>query len=517
MENIRILWADDEIDLLKIHIMFLEEKGHSVVTVNNGDAAIDQVINNKFDLILLDENMPGMSGLETLSQIKTFAPTIPVVMITKSEEEDIMDEAIGSKISDYLIKPVNPNQILLAIKKHVQNRELITRKTTSAYQTDFTKLGMLINDTRTFADWVEVYKKLVYWELELSRSNDNTMDEVLKMQKSEANNNFTRYVKKNYIKWFEDFDSDRPLLSPDLFRRKVIPQLKDNKVFVLVIDNLRFDQWKVMEPLIRQYYDIEEEDVYCSILPTATQYARNAIFAGLMPYEIKKLMPDLWTDDEEEGSKNMYEKELLQKQFNRLGVKYKFAYEKIMNNKTGKKLVDTLSQYTGNELNVFVYNFIDMLSHARTDMDMIRELAADEPAYRSLTYSWFEHSPLLELFKELSERKIKVVITTDHGTIRVQNPIKVIGDRNTTTNLRYKQGKNLNYNQKEVFEITNPLKAHLPASNISSTFIFAQNDDFFAYPNNFNHYVKYYKDTFQHGGISLEEMMIPVITLAPKS
>ena len=517
MENIRILWADDEIDLLKIHIMFLEEKGHSVVTVNNGDAAIDQVINNKFDLILLDENMPGMSGLETLSQIKTFAPTIPVVMITKSEEEDIMDEAIGSKISDYLIKPVNPNQILLAIKKHVQNRELITRKTTSAYQTDFTKLGMLINDTRTFADWVEVYKKLVYWELELSRSNDNTMDEVLKMQKSEANNNFTRYVKKNYIKWFEDFDSDRPLLSPDLFRRKVIPQLKDNKVFVLVIDNLRFDQWKVMEPLIRQYYDIEEEDVYCSILPTATQYARNAIFAGLMPYEIKKLMPDLWTDDEEEGSKNMYEKELLQKQFNRLGVKYKFAYEKIMNNKTGKKLVDTLSQYTGNELNVFVYNFIDMLSHARTDMDMIRELAADEPAYRSLTYSWFEHSPLLELFKELSERKIKVVITTDHGTIRVQNPIKVIGDRNTTTNLRYKQGKNLNYNQKEVFEITNPLKAHLPASNISSTFIFAQNDDFFAYPNNFNHYVKYYKDTFQHGGISLEEMLIPVITLAPKS
>ena len=517
MENVKILWADDEIDLLKIQIMFLEAKGHQVVTTNNGSDAIDMVKENKFDIVFLDENMPGVSGIEALSEIKSFAPSLPVVMITKSEEEDIMEEAIGGKISDYLIKPVNPNQILLSIKKNVQKKELITRKTTSAYQTEFSKLGMQINDTRTFSDWVDVYKKLIYWELELNRSNDDTMDEVLKMQKLEANNAFARFIKKNYLSWFENFDDDRPILSPEIFNKKVFPQIeKGEKVFVIVVDNLRFDQWKTIEPIINDYYSTAEEDIYCSILPTSTQYARNAIFAGLMPLEIKKLMPEKWYDDEEEGGKNLHEEELLERQIQRKGLKLKMGYEKIIHNKNGRKIVENISNLLANDLTVVVYNFIDILSHARTDVQMIRELAADESAYRSLTVSWFEHSPLFDLLKILSEKKIKVILTTDHGTIRVQNPVKVVGDKKTTTNLRYKQGRNLNYKRKEVFEITKPEKAHLPVSNLSSSYIFSQNEDFFAYPNNYNYYVNYYKDTFQHGGISLEEMLIPAITLEPK-
>ncbi len=516
-DKIKILWADDEIDLLKIHILFLEEKGYEVMTANNGDDAVQLARKYNFDILFLDEYMPGMSGLETLQEIKNMYPNIPAVMITKNEEEDIMDEAIGSKIADYLIKPVNPNQILLAIKKNIHQKELITKKTTTAYQTEFTRLGMQINDTYSFKEWKEVYKKLVYWELELAKSNDNAMDDVLKLQKSEANNAFVRFVKKNYFSWFEKFDDKRPLLSPDVFKHKVFPLIEeDTSVFVILIDNLRYDQWKTIEPHISEYFLVDEEEIFCSILPTATQYARNAMFAGLMPFEIKKLYPDLWLDDEEEGGKNMNEQEFLIKQLARHGKHFKFAYEKILNNRGGKKVVASISNYLNNQLNVIVFNFIDMLSHARTEMEMIRELADDESAYRSLTLSWFEHSPLLELFKELADKKVKIVLTTDHGTIKVSNPIKVIGDKNTTTNLRYKQGKNLNYNAREVFEITRPQQAHLPFSNLSSTFIFAQNNDFFAYPNNFNHYVKYYKDTFQHGGISLEEMLIPLITLSPK-
>lgn len=517
MENVKILWADDEIDLLKVQILFLEEKGYQVFTTNNGDDAIDMVKKNNFDIIFLDEHMPGLSGLETLSSIKSMYPGIPVIMITKSEEEDIMDQAIGSKISDYLIKPVNPNQILLTIKKHVDKKRLITQRTNTAYQTEFAQLGMQISQTYTFEQWVDVYKKLVYWELELDRSGDNTMDEILKMQKDEANNEFSRFIKKNYLNWFEEFDDERPVLSPEVFRDKVFPHLdKEEHVFIILIDNFRYDQWKVLQPLIRDDFQLEDETLFCSILPTATQYARNAMFAGLMPYEIKKMYPELWLDDEEEGGKNLNEDQLLEKQIARLGRKTKFNYEKINNLKAGKKLVENFNNLLNKPLTVIVYNFIDMLSHARTEMQMIRELANDESAYRSLTLSWYQHSPLRDLLKEFVSVKAKIIITTDHGTVKVNTPVKVIGDRNTTTNLRYKQGRNLNYNRKEVFEITKPQNAHLPYSNISSSYIFAMADDFFAYPNNFNYYVKYYKDTFQHGGISLEEMIIPVLTLSPK-
>ncbi|HBS85403.1 MAG: two-component system response regulator [Bacteroidetes bacterium GWF2_38_335] len=517
MRKIHILWTDDEIEFLKPHIMFLEEKGFVVSTASNGSDAIQMVKQNAYDIIFLDENMPGKSGLEVLTEINKLFPGIPIVMVTKSEEEDIMEQAIGSKISDYLIKPVNPKQILLTIKKLIDNKRLITEQTTRSYQTEFGKLGMQINSASSFDDWVAVYKELVYWEIEMDKANDRTMDEVLKMQKNDANSSFAKFIKRNYFSWFEPLNKNRPLLSPNIFKDKVIPLLNNNrKVAVILIDNLRYDQWKVIQPAIRDYFTIEDDTIFCSILPTATQYARNSIFAGLMPADIDLKYPDLWLDDEEEGGKNMHEEDLIQSQLQRFGIKDKFSYNKINSLREGQKLVENINEISSNKLSVVVYNFVDMLSHSRTEMKMIRELADDESAYRSLTLSWFEHSPLIELLKGLAEKGVTVVLTTDHGTIRVNNPIKVVGDKNTTTNLRYKQGRNLNYNPKEVFEITNPADARLPKTNISSVYIFATGDDFFAYPNNYNHYVKYYKNTFQHGGISLEEMLIPVAVLKGK-
>lgn len=517
MKKTKILWTDDEIDSLRSHIIFLEEKGFEVVTANNGTDAIDLVKNNFFDLMFLDENMPGLSGLQTLNEIKACDPHLPVVMITKSEEEDIMEEAIGSKMADYLIKPVNPIQILHSIKKNVDQRRLVTERTTSAYQNEFSKIGMQISDKLSFPEWIEIYRKLVFWELELSHSEDSAMDDVLRMQKAEANNSFAKYIRNNYQSWFGKNPEGRPLLSPDIFRKKIFPLVDSgNKVFVLVIDNLRYDQYRVLATVLTNYYRIEEEELYCSILPTATMYARNAIFAGMMPSEIERHYPEYWEDDDNEGHKNRFEHELLQKQLSRLNRNYKLFFEKIASAKGTRKMTDYLGNILQNDLSVMVVNFVDMISHARTEMDMIKELANDEPAYRSLTLSWFNHSSLLDLLKLLSENKVKVVMTTDHGTIRVDNALKVIGDRETNTNLRYKQGRNLNYNSKSIYDIKTPASINLPSRNVSTSYIFATNTDFFAYPNNYNHYAQYYRNTFQHGGVSLEEMIIPVITMSPK-
>ncbi len=515
-KNVNILWVDDEIDLLKAHVLYLKEKGFSVQTATNGQDALDMVSNSHFDLIFLDENMPGLSGLEVLNQLKNIRPEVPVVMITKSEEEDIMDQAIGSKISDYLIKPVNPNQILLTIKKHIDQYRLVAEKTTSNYQTEFGKIGLKINDSYSYSDWVEVYKQLVHWEIELEDTKGE-MDEVLKMQKTEANHAFTKFVKKNYINWINSEDEDSPMLSNQMMRDVVLPMINNgDKVVMLVIDNFRYDQWLMIKQEVLKDYRVEEEKIYCSILPTATQYARNSLFSGLMPAQIKELYPQYWLDDQDEGSKNQFEEQLVGTFFDRFRKSIKYSYQKINNLETGKQLIDNYSQILKDDLSVVVFNFVDMLSHARTESKMIKELAYDESAYRSLSKSWFLHSVMNELLNKLESEDVKVLITTDHGTIRVKNPIKIIGDRNTTTNLRYKQGKNLNYNPKEVFEAKKPEELMLPKPNVSTSYVFATNEDFLAYPNNYNHYVSYYKDTFQHGGISLEEMLIPYVILAPK-
>ncbi|KAF2510633.1 T9SS response regulator signal transducer PorX [Flavobacterium foetidum] len=517
MDKIKILWVDDEIDLLKPHILFLEKKNYSVTTCNNGLDAVALFEEENFDIVFLDENMPGMSGLETLSEMKEKKSAIPMIMITKSEEEYIMEEAIGSKIADYLIKPVNPNQILLSLKKNLDDSRLITEKTTLDYQKEFRKIAMELAMVNSYEDWIELYKKLLFWELKLEDINDQAMIEILESQKVEANSQFGKYIERNYEDWFAP-KAEKPIMSNTLFKELVVPEIKkkDKPVLFVVIDNLRYDQWKSFETVISNYYKLEKEVPYFSILPTATQYARNSIFSGLMPLEMEKQFPQYWKNDVEEGGKNLYEAEFLSAQLKRLGLNIKEDYFKITNYAGGKKLAENFKALKGNDLVTVVYNFVDMLSHAKTEMEVVKELASDDKAYRSLTLSWFKNSPLLEIIQQAQLLGFKLILTTDHGTINVKNPSKVVGDKNTSLNLRYKTGRSLTYEQKDVYVVKDPKTLGLPAINMSSSFIFAKNDFFLAYVNNYNHYVSYYKNTYQHGGISLEEMIIPFLVFNPK-
>jgi CheY-like chemotaxis protein len=518
MSQITILWADDEIDLLKPSIMFLENKGYKVIPLTNGKDAIDKVAQKGVDVVFLDESMPGLTGLETLQRIKEIDYHIPVVMITKNEEENLMEEAIGSQIADYLIKPVKPQQILSTLKKIIDNQRLVSEKTTSSYQQEFQKLFMTIQDNLDYQQWVELYRKLIYWEIELDRS-DSSMKEVYNTQKEEANREFNKFVIKHYKTWVNsEPGKDAPIMSHTLLKNKLVPMLKEDKpTFLVVIDNLRYDQWKSIQPLVMENFRVEQEDTFFAILPTATQYSRNAIFAGMTPLEISKKFPDMWKNDDDEGGKNMHEADFLKDFLDRtFHSNIKHQYVKITNHRDGSLLENNINNYLNNKLTVIVYNFVDMLSHARTEMEVLKELASDEAAYRSLSVSWFDHSPLQNALKRLAEKDVNVLLTTDHGTMRVQNPSRCIGDRETTTNIRYKTGKNLNYEDRDVYAVREPELIGLPKSRLSSTYIFAKEDKYLVYPNNYNHFVNYYKNTFQHGGISLEEMIVPVVRLSTK-
>ena len=516
-QDIKILWADDEIELLKPQIMFLKKKNYDVVTVTNGHDAVDEFKEIGFDVVFLDESMPGMTGLETLIKIKEIDASVPVVMITKNEAENLMEEALGNQITDYLIKPVNPNQILLTLRRIFDGKRLVREKTQHGYQQDFRQIFTEINSGLDHEEWAAIYKKIVNWEIKMDNSNTTAMADILAMQKGEANTEFSKYIVKNYMKWMEK-PEDAPVLSHQLMAKKVFPYMVESEPTIfLLLDNLRFDQWKTIEPIIGELFAIEKEEHFYSILPTSTQYSRNAIFSGLTPLDIQKYYPQWWRNDSDEGGKNMFEKNLISELMRRTFDKpVKFDYVKVTNANHAKNLKDNILNYLNNDITFIVYNFIDMLSHARTEMEVLKELAGDEAAYRSLTKSWFLHSPLWEALQQAAEREIQLIITTDHGTIRVHQPSKVVGDRDTTTNLRYKNGRNLQYDRRDVLEIRKPAKAHLPSPNVSSSYIFAKEDKFFLYPNNYNYYNNYYKNTFQHGGISLEEMIIPMVRMYSK-
>ncbi|MBO3098098.1 T9SS response regulator signal transducer PorX [Gelidibacter pelagius] len=517
MNHINILWVDDEIDLLKPHILFLEKKNYKVTTCNSGTEALEIIDDTNFDIVFLDENMPGLTGLETLNEIKERRANLPVVMITKSEEEYIMEEAIGNKIADYLIKPVNPNQILLSLKKNLDHSRLVSEKTTSNYQQEFRKIAMDMTMVNSYEEWSDLYQKLIYWELQLEDIEDVGMTEILESQKTEANAQFGKFIEKNYTDWF-DHNADAPVMSHTLFKNKIVPELSAKQpTLLIVIDNLRYDQWKAFEPIVSNYYKKTSESSFYSILPTATQYARNAIFSGLMPSEMEKRHPKYWKNDVDDGGKNLFEAEFLEAQLKRLGLQnLKTEYHKITNLQSGKKLVENFKTLKSNDLSVIVYNFVDMLSHSKTEMDVVKELASNDKAYRSLTVSWFKNSPLLEMIQKAQQMGFKLILTTDHGTINVNNPSKVIGDRDTSLNLRYKTGRSLSYEAKDVFVVKDPKTVHLPSITMSSSFIFAKGDLFLAYPNNYNHYVGYFRNTYQHGGVSLEEMIIPFVVMNPK-
>lgn len=515
MTNGKLLWVDDEIEMLRAHILFLEKKGYEVAKATNGVDAIEMCEREPYDLVLLDEHMPGLSGLETLTRIKQLAPAMPIVMVTKSEEEDIMEQAIGSQIADYLIKPVNPNQILLTLKKNIHKQALVSEVTQTGYRKAFNDLGMMIAQANTPEDWMETYRQLVYWELQLQEAQSD-MSEMLKMQKQEANGGFTKFIRQNYESWIQAQPQQGILMSPDVIEQRVLPLLdKGEKVFFIIFDNLRYDQWRTLQPELSGLFNIEEE-LYFSILPTVTQYARNTICSGLMPADIKLKHPDLWVDEDEDEGKNLNEAELLQAQLQRHHRKERMLYHKINDSSGTERLLQQFSNLMHNELNVLVINFIDILSHSRSEHQMVHELVGNEAAYRSITLSWFRHSKMRDLFERIAQSGYKVVVTTDHGSILVQNPVRILGDKDVNTNLRFKVGRNLAYKAKEVFEVKNPRSIRLPQPNLSSTYVFCYGDHFFAYPNNFNYYASHFRDTFQHGGVSMEEMIIPLITMEKK-
>lgn len=515
----RILWADDEIDLLKPHILFLEEKGYEVNGVCSGRDALEVVEGGEVpDLVLLDEQMPGLSGLDTLRAMKERMPGLPVVMVTKSEEERVMEDALGGKISDYLVKPVSPSQLLLTVKRLTEGNRLQEEHSTMDYQRQFRELGMQLDGGLDAEGWKDMQRRLVRWDLELASVEDRNVHEIFLTQRKDANRQFCRFVEEHYEAWLGGRE-EKPLMSHTLLRDRLFPLLKEGEtVFLIVVDNFRYDQWKIVQPLLEQYMRVEREEVYYALLPTTTQFARNAMFAGLLPSEIERKYPQYWVNEDEEGHKNQFESELLGENLRRHGIGVKHTYNKVLNAQYGMKLVDRVPEMMRSGLNVVVYNFIDMLSHARTDSNIVRELAADERAYRSVTLSWMEHSPLLELMKTLSERKnVKVLLTTDHGSVRIDRPVRVKGDRDVSVNLRYKQGRLLDYDAREVFEVKKPESIFLPRRHVTGSYIFCRENDFFAYPNNYNQYVQYYMDTFQHGGLSMEEVLVPAALLRPKN
>ena len=515
MDRINILWVDDEIEMLKPHFLFLEERGYALTPCTNGQDALDLIDTRPFEVILLDENMPGLNGLETLQEIKNRKPQLPVVMITKNEEEHIMEDAIGSKIADYLIKPVNPHQILLSLKKILNHQHLIAEKTTQNYQKEFGKLALELSGLKTSEDWIAHFKKLIYWELELESLEDTSMLEIFESQKKEANALFAKFVQQHYQDWIRG--NEGPVLSHQLFKKRILPELKQHKpTLLLVIDNLRIDQWKIIQKEITNHYVVEKEDAYFSILPTATQYARNALFAGLTPLEIQKQFPQWWKFDHEEGGKNLHEEDLLREQCIRLGVTRPWSYHKITQLHQSQQLIKNLQNHTHEGMTVVVYNFVDMISHAKTEMEMIKELAPDNKAYRSLTLSWFQNSPLKKLLSKAATLDFQLVLTTDHGTLNVNNPSAVVADKETSMNLRYKTGRSLTFEAKEVLDCENPKAFALPSLSLSSRYIFAKEDYYFIYKNNYNHYVNFFNNTFQHGGVSLEEMIVPFVVLRPR-
>jgi len=513
-----ILWVDDEIELLRPHVMFLKDRGYNVTPVNNAEDAIELIKQQDFDLILLDEMLTGMDGLEALNTMKDIRPGLPVIMVTKNEEESLMEEAIGAKIDDYLTKPVNPSQILAACKKILESKKITSQRISKDYTSEFREISVRLLSPMDWEDWIDIHLKLSEWDVELDSHPDLGLKQTLYDQKRECNAEFGKYIEKNYKVWLHN--KKRPHLSIDIVPKYVLPHVRNGKhTILLVIDNLRLDQWLVVEPLLRDYFRITR-DYYFSILPTATPYSRNAIFSGLFPSEIEQLMPKLWQEGSEadDVSRNRNEHQLLEEQLKRLGVNLKPStkYAKILDINESRSVARHIQEYADTPLSAIVLNFVDILAHTRSSSNIIKEMIPNEAAFRSMTRSWFEHSHIFQALRELAASGNTVLITSDHGSIRGLRGAKVIGDRETSTSLRYKYGKNLKVSNKHAMIIKDPRDFKLPVRGVNTNYIIAKEDFYFVYPTNYHYYLNYYADSFQHGGISLEEMILPIVTLEPK-
>jgi CheY-like chemotaxis protein len=513
----RILWADDEIDLLRPHILFLEGRGYKVSPVSNGEDAVSLMERERFDIVLLDEMMPGIGGLETLARIKTINPAVPVILITKSEEESLMNEAIGKRITDYLIKPVNPSQIFAACKRVFEAQGLQRGQVARDYVREFQRISALRAGPLGWKDWAELYQRLSQWDLDLQEVGDTGLEQTQADQMQEINIEFGRFIETSYSDWVHG-RAERPVLSTDLIGQFVAPLLREKKrVYLIVIDCMRLDQWMSLEPLLEPYYQIERP-LYCSILPTATPYSRNALFAGLFPADIAKRYPQYWQEGvNTEGSRNRFERPLLENQLRDLKLPdLAIKYVKVYTAEDSNQVRRDIAGYQGLNLTAFVFNFLDILAHGRSESDILQELAPDEAAFRSVLGSWFQHSPLFEILKGIARQDATVVVTTDHGAILARRSALVYGDRETSTNLRYKYGKNLTCDSKQAVVVKNPLTFRLPNGGVNKNYILAREDYYFVYPTRFHEYERQYRGSFQHGGISMEEMILPCAILTPR-
>lgn len=517
-ENRRVLWVDDEIEMLQAHILFLNERNFDVIGVTNAEDAIHRVREESFDVVLLDEHMPGRGGLETLAIIKEMRPDLPCIMITKSEEESLIEEAIGAKISDYLTKPVNPTQILSALKKVTQRRELEQKVATRDYLEEFRKISFMIAEGPTWKDWMDIHSKLSAWEVELDSLPDEGLKQSLEGQRIECNTEFGKFIEANYEDWIWD-RVERPPLSVDFCKDFLVPKLKEGRnILFLVIDCLRLDQWLALEPMLYDYYTVSR-DTYYSILPTATPYSRNSLFAGLFPGEIEAEIPELWKrSEDDEFSSNRFERQLLDRQLAKLGMELEPEpkYVKILDVEEANATARKVQRYFNNRLVSMVFNFVDILAHSRSQSDVIKEMVPNEAAYRSVVRAWFEHSSLFQILKAFAAQDFLVVVTTDHGSVRGMKGARVVSDKEASTNLRYKHGRNLRVDRKHALICKRPEKFRLPRRGLNVNYIFAKEHYYFIYPTNYHKYLNLYKDSFQHGGISLEEMILPVAFLEPK-
>jgi CheY-like chemotaxis protein len=512
-----ILWVDDEIDNLKSHIIFLEERGYKVTPATNGDDAIALIGKKNFDLVLLDEMMPGKDGLTTLEEIKEKNPHLPVIMVTKNEEENLMDQAIGEKIDDYLTKPVNPSQVLSAVKKILGKKRIREEHLSKKYAEDFNRVRSTLAGPVSWREWIEIHRLLSEWDLEMEDFKEIGLSETHFTQRRECDLEFGRFVERNYVDWVEKKDS--PSLSVDVVPKYLYPLLLEKKpVFFIVVDCMRLDQYLYIEPILNQYFNLQRE-YYYSILPTATPYSRNALFSGLFPSEVARLYPELWkAGTEDESSRNRYERQLLDAQLQRLKLTFKTEpkYVKVLDIAEGDNLARKIYSYRNGSLLSVVYNFLDILAHGRSESEILKEIAPDEGAFRSLMRSWFLHSSLFEILKYLSRQDCTVLLTTDHGSVLGTRGTVAHGKKDTSTNLRYKYGDNLNCDQKDALLIKDPKGYKLPTYTMSTTYIIAKEDYYFVYPTKQSEYERQYKNSFQHGGISLEEMILPVTILRPK-
>tara|TARA_Y200000002_G_scaffold55084_2_gene40451 strand:+ start:7452 stop:8993 length:1542 start_codon:yes stop_codon:yes gene_type:complete len=511
---IKILWIDDEIDFFHSHIIFLEQKGFEVIKAKSGAEGLIILDNSRIDVILIDQNMPGLAGTETIKLINEKFDQTPIVMISQNSDDNTIDQAIGNRVKDYIIKPINPNQVLLTLRKILSKKELINNTTLDNYQKKYQEINNLINECSSLEDWKNVYKTLVKWEIKLSNTDDVDIVEIIMSQKKYANNLFSSFIEKNYQK---ELENESFVSSINIFKKHVFPNInRKESTLLILIDNFRYDQWKMIEGLITENYTIDEEFLYTSILPTTTQYSRNSIFSGLSPLQIKKKYPSYWVDEFDNTNKNKFENQLLEDQLTKLGLKFKHKFIKISNSKDSKSFNKNLINQQKFNLTTVVYNFIDMISHAKKDVKLIKELASTDKAYRELTLTWFKNSDLYDTIKKSKDLGFRIIITSDHGTINVDKPSKVSGAKKISNNLRYKTSDQIIFNSKDVIEFKNPNSFELPSYNLNSSFIFARNNTFFVYPNNYNEYVSMYKDSYQHGGVSLEEMLVPFLILSPK-